>query len=489
MKVLVKVLILMVFSSSAFAQTTLILRPNAAAGKDVNITSGGPTINYGTNDQITALAWTNSSTPVTARTLIDFDLSSLPANALVTSAVLTLYFNPDAPSLYQNQGANAMWIQRVTSTWNENAVTWNTMPTVTTTNRVSVPASTSVTQNYTIGITQLIKDIRANPTTSYGLMMSLQTETSYKSVMMSSSDHINVALHPKLEITYIIPVGPTDCISLQPGASIGKDVNITSAAPTLNYGTNDQITALAWTNSSTAVSARTLIDFDLSSLPADAVVTSAELTLYFNPNAPSLYQNQGSNALWIQRVTSTWDEAKVTWNTMPTVTTTNRVSVPASTSATQNYTFSITQLIEDIRANPSSSFGLMMSLQTETAYKSVMMSSSDHSNAALHPKLDICYTRVITTGIIKSQKTISSNVYPNPFTHSTTIEFNEQMSLDNAVISIYDLTGTEVQSNVITLSGNNSFNLQRGNLKEGLYFYTVKSGSQVITTGKLNVMN
>ena len=277
-------------------------------------------------------------------------------------------------------------------------------------------------------------------------------------------------------------------LTLQPDASAGKDAGVSSLGPTSNNGLSDQINAIAWTSGG-PFTVRTLIDFDLSSLPADAVITSADLTLYFNPDASSIYQNQGANALWIERINSSWDETAVTWNTQPTVTTTNRVSIPASTSVTQNYTMGITQLIKDIIANPASSYGLRMSLQTETAYASVMMSSSDHSNAALHPKLDICYTSATTTGIIQTQNATSSKVYPNPFVTSATIELSTYTGSDNAVIYIYDITGTEVQNKTVTLSGNNSFTLERGNLKEGLYFYTVKSGSQVISTGKLNVLN
>ncbi len=486
MKVYVSILAFMFFSASAFAQTTLVLQPGAE-GKDSGIPSYYPTTNYGTTNQLNAMAWTIAGDPSNARTLIDFDLSSLPSNAIITSATLNLFFNPDASSIYQNSGKNAMWIETITSSWNESTVTWNTKPTVTTTNRVSVPASTSATQNYTINVTQLLKDKIANPASNHGWMMSLQAEDPYASVMLASSDHSNAALHPKLVITYILPLS-SNCISFKPGAE-GKDSGIPSYYPTTNYGTTNQLNAMAWTIAGDPSNARTLIDFDLTSLPSDVVITSAKLNLYFNPDASSIYQNSGKNAMWIEGITSSWNESTVTWNTQPTVTTVNRVSVPASISATQNYEINITQLLKDKIANPSTNYGWMMSLQDEDPYASVMLASSDHSNAALHPKLEVCYTATVTTGIINAHKMVSSNVYPNPFTTSATIELNDPVSSQDAVISIYDLTGTEVQTKSIILSGSNSFNLEKGNLKEGLYFYTIKSGSQVVSTGKFNVSN
>ena len=491
MKKLASILFLLIFQQS-IAQTTLILQPDAAAGKEADVVSNYPTTNYGTADQINPRAWTANSVANTLRSFIEFNLSSLPANAVISSAKLNLYFNTTASATYQNSGTNALWIQRVTSTWNESIVTWATQPTVSSTNRVGVAASTSATQNYTnIDVTQLLKDIVANSSNSYGFMLSLQTETIYKSVMMSSSDHANSALHPKLEITYTVPTNPTACISLQPNAAAGKDADVVSNAPTVNYGTSNQVNPRAWTASNVSNTLRSFIEFDFSTLPADAVITTSKLNLYFNTTASTLYQNSGTNPLWIQRVTSPWDEATVTWNNQPMVTTKNRVSVLESTTTNQDYTnLDVTALVKDILANPSSSHGFMLSLQTETVYKSVMMSSSDHANAALHPKLEVCYTSSIATGIIpQSNNQITSNVYPNPFATTTTIELTDNAGLGDVVISIYDLTGTQVQNKTITLSSNNSFNLDRGNLKEGFYLYVIKSGSQVVSTGKLNVLN
>jgi hypothetical protein len=69
-------------------------------------------------------------------------------------------------------------------------------------------------------------------------------------------------------------------------------------------------------------------------------------------------------------VTQAWDPTTVTWNTQPTTTTTNRVWVAASTSATESLTVNLTTLVQDMVNNPSTNYGLMMLLENEIYYRS-----------------------------------------------------------------------------------------------------------------------
>src|ERR1043165_6786918 len=81
-------------------------------------------------DQINANAWTYLSVPGFERSLLEFDLTSIPVGATITSAHLNLYnnfyCNNDA---YQNgehshiTNSNESWLQRVTSAWSENSAT------------------------------------------------------------------------------------------------------------------------------------------------------------------------------------------------------------------------------------------------------------------------------------------------------------------------------------------------------------------------------
>lgn len=199
------------FVSWVFAQTTITLQPGATSGKDAMIWTNNPNTNYGTTRDFKAMAWTWSGAPGVRRSLIDFDLSGVPAGAQIVDARLSLYFNPNSGDVpftgghSSLSGSNASVLQRITSQWDESTVTWNNQPATTTQNEVQLPQSTSPTQDYLdIDVTAMVEDMIADPS-SGGFMIRLQTEQHFRVLLFASSDDLNAALHPKLEITYNDP--------------------------------------------------------------------------------------------------------------------------------------------------------------------------------------------------------------------------------------------------------------------------------------------
>jgi len=69
------------------AEQTLTLQPDATAGVDTFIDSATATTNYGTN--VLSIGESNAGA-IVRRTLIKFDLSTIPAGSLISSATLTL---------------------------------------------------------------------------------------------------------------------------------------------------------------------------------------------------------------------------------------------------------------------------------------------------------------------------------------------------------------------------------------------------------------
>ena len=188
---------------------TVTLQPGAE-GLDAVVNSNNPTANYGNDVSEAIEAWTQSGANRIQRSLIDFDYSSIPTGATITKATLTLYAdtttNYSAGSVpvghSQLSGSNAWNLSRVTSAWNEQTVTWNTMPTIDATTTLSLPASTSVSESYTIDLTTFVKAEIANPTAYYGFMMNLVIESPYRAVYFYSSDGKYPTLHPTMVVEY-----------------------------------------------------------------------------------------------------------------------------------------------------------------------------------------------------------------------------------------------------------------------------------------------
>ncbi|MBL7943283.1 MAG: DNRLRE domain-containing protein, partial [Flavobacteriales bacterium] len=104
-------------ATSSPAQT-LILQPNAANGVDNYILSSGTT-NYGGAADI-SIGERNDSTNSNARTLIKFDLSSLPTNAVIQSASLSIWTVED-----KSDTDTTVNVYRLKRPFNETTSNWN----------------------------------------------------------------------------------------------------------------------------------------------------------------------------------------------------------------------------------------------------------------------------------------------------------------------------------------------------------------------------
>ncbi|MCB0395308.1 MAG: DNRLRE domain-containing protein [Flavobacteriales bacterium] len=83
---------------------------------------------------------------------------------------------------------------------------------------------------------------------------------------------------------------------------------------------------------------RASIHFDLSGIPNGATITSANLNLYALGPVGTLPGHTGqNNSALLQRVTQNWQDNTVSWNSQPTTTSQNEVTLPVSTSSVQDY--------------------------------------------------------------------------------------------------------------------------------------------------------
>lgn len=309
----------------------------------------------------------------------------------------------------------------------------------------------------------------------------------YKNLFLLSSAFaiINVA---KAQVT----------ITLQPDATAGKDAEIFSCGPcsyqNTNYGGKQDFDAIGWTNGGNSSNVRSLIQFDLSSIPTNAVITDARFSLYYNSSSPEgTHFNTffTPNTSYLRRVTSAWSESTVTWNNQPTITTTNQISLAATTSSTQNFlNINIKTFVQYWVNNPSQNFGMQFRVQNEAKFRKLIFASSDHPTSSLRPKLIITYTA--PPAISVDEKNASQRLASTPDNISfkltnrfaineIDVELNAEKS-GNGILNIFDISGKLIKQQFIKLTeGKNIAIVQTIGWNKGLYVVTLKTDEALFT--------
>lgn len=251
-----------------------------------------------------------------------------------------------------------------------------------------------------------------------------------------------------------------------------------------NYGDNAQLAADFWTFSGKQGVIRSAIDFDFSAIPEGAVIHGAYLSLYAWDSSKGLGQHStlgGSNECYLQRIINSWDENTVTWNTQPSASSLNQVSIAASnTVKTKDYRINVTTLVRDMTSGNAkiAGHGFLLKLKNEksSVYRLLNFASSDHSNKALHPKLVVSYTEKIEeeTCINNAINPFDFSVYPNPVSGIKILSIYLKGCEDQTgTIRIYNSKGVEQNLKISTIKSNSKNLIFISNLPSGMYFLYV----------------
>jgi len=168
---------------------------------------------------------------------------------------------------------------------------------------------------------------------------------------------------------------------------------------TANYGSNAAIYISPWSGYEN----RGIVIFDLSSIPSEAQVTSA--TLYLHE-----YSTQGTTrTIGVHRVTSSWTEGGVTWNSRDGTTDWGTAGGDFISTATDEQSLSWTGVLKwdswgvtpDVRGfvnGTYSNYGWIIKDENEGAVANYLwqFNSKEHATASLRPKLEVTY-RLVTS--------------------------------------------------------------------------------------------
>ena len=198
----------------------LVIRSGSA--QDSLITYGGVgnyLVNAPSNTsnlEIDVETWTDNAQNVplyNTRAFQNFNISQIPANAVVNSAKLYYYAKTVAADNALNGeptygAANAVLLQKVTSPWNVNTLSWNNEPSVdtNTANQVLLPQSTNTAEDYVVDITNLAQYWVNKPDSNFGFLLKMQTENNpYNSMIFENGQATDSTRDARLEVCYTVP--------------------------------------------------------------------------------------------------------------------------------------------------------------------------------------------------------------------------------------------------------------------------------------------
>jgi hypothetical protein len=169
-------------------------------------------------------------------------------------------------------------------------------------------------------------------------------------------------------------------LALQPGPE-GKDTLVISDDPNTNFDGG----AIGFGNFASG-DRESLIEWDISELPAGAVVTDATMELYC-----SYVSGAPTGDVAFNMITESWDEGTVTWNTRPSTTNEDKITADWPEGDLW-YAVDITTFVDNWYTGTWDNFGLLVRADTaQDESWAKIYSSDDEEHEQLRPKLTITY--------------------------------------------------------------------------------------------------
>jgi len=174
-------------------------------------------------------------------------------------------------------------------------------------------------------------------------------------------------------------------LTLQPGLQEGKDATVQNTMPDNNFG-EDSFSIAGNANSTMILF---YLQFDLSAIPEEAVITEANLSLYQNN-----FWGSQDFAIGLYRVYEPWEESTITWDNRPTIS----PQISSTQTVSPGYTGWVTweglaELVEGWMQEDFYNYGILLQDTDEiTADSTAYFCTSENINSpSCSPKLEIKY--------------------------------------------------------------------------------------------------
>ena len=218
---------------------------------------------------------------------------------------------------------------------------------------------------------------------------------------LSAGELINATKESPLGLK--IPWGQQyNMLELQPGPEEGMDAMISNLQPDLNFGDFKYFEATFLSEPVLTVmrSNRSLIYFDMGSLPKSAIIRKVTLHLTFDLPVPFdstyLITDPSTGVAFygavLQQVIEPWDEHKVNWNNQPRTIEMNQVFLYPFIRNSNIIELDVTGLFVNPGASMLPNYGMLFRLWPDDKFPGFRFASSDYADASMRPKLIIYYT-------------------------------------------------------------------------------------------------
>ncbi|WP_300665334.1 DNRLRE domain-containing protein [Fluviicola sp.] len=234
----VLLLLLLMSINFAFAQGIISTSFNATEDAYTMSTTAYEGLNFGSSEALTLDGVLISSRPMVraaARSFLKFDLSTIPSNAIITSATLRLSARGTEGIAAAN--STELYVDLVNTDWAESTITHNSgisnntiAATVTISNSVSYPVSGGTLLYRVFDVKNQVQALVEQRIPNYGWRIrrdvegGLQLTATYHSSETTTTPTNNYV--PKLDVSYYIPMSVSSAMIVQASTTTSTDGSI-----------------------------------------------------------------------------------------------------------------------------------------------------------------------------------------------------------------------------------------------------------------------
>lgn len=207
--------------------------------------------------------------------------------------------------------------------------------------------------------------------------------------------HLDIAADTS-NLVYPIEIDPT--VTIQPDGTVGKDARLASGS---GGNTNYPVSDLGAGRADATGTIRSLVQFDLSSIPTNSYIVTADLLLYLVS-----YGTASERNVSVHKVLASWIETGVTWNNQPSHDVTAIATTKVADQGTYNggdvwpyFKWNVKTAVQDW-ANGSPNYGLKMVGDEIQDNSHKNFGSSDTTTVAQRPKLTVVYNQPPTAPVV-----------------------------------------------------------------------------------------